>query len=369
MKIGIPKEIKESEGRVSLPPNYVATLVRDGNTVIIEEDAGILSGFDNSEYLQAGAIVEKNKSKIFSECEMIVKVKEPLPEEYPLLREGQILYTYLHLAASKELTEALIKTKCIGIAYETIEREDGFLPVLAPMSGIAGRLAIQAGAHHLEAPFGGRGVLLGGMPGVPPATVVIIGAGIVGRNAAKIACGMGARVVVLDISTEKMENIENLYPVETIFSNRNNIEEILPETDLLVGAVLVTGAKAPHLVTKDMVSLMPNGSVIVDVSVDQGGCVETTKPTTHKNPTYVVDGVIHYCVTNMPGAVPRTSSFALANASFPYAREIANRGLKKVVNANPPLLAGINLYCGALTCKPVADSLSLPYTPLKEVMK
>lgn len=370
MRIGIPKEIKESEGRVALPPAYVSTLVRDGHEVMVEQSAGRAAGFEDAEFTKVGAKIEPDASKLFASCEMIVKVKEPLEPEFARLRKGQILYTYLHLAASKDLTEKLLKTGCIAIAYETIELPDRFLPVLAPMSGIAGRLAVQMGAHHLEAYKGGRGVLLGGMPGVLPATVLILGAGVVGANATKIAYGMGARVIVMDIDPKRMERIEDLYPgVDTIFSNRQSIVDLLPQVDLLIGAVLITGAKAPHLVTRDMLPLMPRGSVIVDVSVDQGGCVETTKPTYHTNPTFVVDGVIHYGVANMPGAVPRTSSLALSNASFPWARAIANKGLMAALKDDPALRLGVNAWEGSLTCKPVADSLSLPYTPLEKVMK
>ena len=370
MRIGIPKEIKESEGRVALPPAYVGPLVRDGHDVWVEQSAGRASGFEDTEFVKVGAKIEKEVQKIFSSCDMVVKVKEPLEPEFPMLLKGQILYTYLHLAASKELTKKLLATGCIAIAYETIEMEDHFLPVLAPMSGIAGRLAVQMGAHHLEAYKGGRGVLLGGMPGVLPATVLILGAGVVGTNATKIAHGMGARVIVVDIDTKKMEQIENLYTgVDTLFSTRQNIADLLPQVDLLVGAVLITGAKAPHLVTRDMLPLMPRGSVIVDVSVDQGGCVETTKPTTHTNPTYVIDGVIHYGVANMPGAVPRTSSLALSNASFPWARAMANKGLTQALKDNPALQLGVNVWEGQLTCKPVADSLALKYTPLDKVLR
>lgn len=370
MIIGVPKEIKDNEYRVGLVPAGAEALTRAGHRILVEKAAGEGSGISDAHYKAAGAEIEPDREKIFDQAEMLIKVKEPLPEEYAQLREGQILYTFLHLAANPELTRVLLNKKIKGIAYETIQCDNGSLPLLTPMSEIAGRMAVQAGAKCLEKVLGGRGVLLGGVPGVAPGKVTILGGGVAGLNAAKIALGMGAQVTVLDINFERLRYLDDIFGgrVETLFSNTFNIEEKVTNSDLVIGAVLIPGHKAPHLVTKSMVSKMPGGSVIVDISVDQGGCIETTRPTSHSHPTYVIDGVVHYCVTNMPGAVARTSTFALTNATLAYALEIASKGFLKAIKENNSLARGLNLIDGKVVHKAVAEDLGYEYSPLEGIL-
>lgn len=359
MKIGLPKEIKVKENRVALTPGGVATLIRRGHTVTVERGAGVGSGIHDSEYEAAGAVLG-TAAEAWA-AEMVVKVKEPVPSEYGYLRPDLLLFTYLHLAADRPLTEALLAAGTTAVAYETVQLEDGSLPLLTPMSEVAGRLSVQAGAYYLQKPVGGRGVLLGGVPGVQPGHVLIVGGGVVGTNAAKMAMGLGAKVTVLDVSHRRLTYLDDVFfgKLTTMMSSEANIRALLPETDLLIGAVLIPGAKAPHLVTRDMLPLMQEGSVIVDVAVDQGGCVETIHPTTHDDPTYVVDGVIHYGVANMPGAVPRTSTFALTNATFPYLLLLADQGTWALFR-NPALMRGLNTYRGKLTYQGVAEAFGMP---------
>ncbi len=372
MVIGVPKEIKNNENRVALAPAGAETLSKTGHTILVEEDAGLGSGFSNPSYLQAGAEILKNKKFLFERAEMIMKVKEPLPPEYDLFQEGQILFTYLHLAPEPELTKALLAKKVIGIAYETIEEPNHTLPLLSPMSEVAGRMAVQVGAQLLEKPYFGKGILLSGVPGVEPAQVVIVGGGMVGTNAAKIALGMGARVAMLDVSIDRLRYLDDLFygRVVTIMSNSYNIALWVRKADLLIGAVLIPGAKAPKLVTEDMVKAMEPGSVVVDVSIDQGGCVETIDHvTTHSDPFFLKHGVVHYAVANMPGAVARTSTIALTNSTIEYALQIANKGLRRAVEENPGLGKGVNVIDGKVTYRAVAQALNLPFTPLEEVLK
>ncbi|HEV8130150.1 MAG TPA: alanine dehydrogenase [Acidobacteriota bacterium] len=369
MRIGLPKEVKDNEYRVGLVPAGVHALVEAGHDVLVETHAGEGSGFSDAEYQHAGAKIVLEAAPVFDGSEMIVKVKEPAEPEYNRLHEGQILFTYLHLAPAPNLTDALLKRKIIGIAYETIPDRRGTLPLLTPMSEVAGRMAIQVGAHYLQRTYGGRGNLLGGVPGVPASTVVIIGGGIVGTNAAKVACGMGARVLILDIDPERMRQLDDIFygRAETRMSNYYNIAETVAEADLVVGAVLIPGAAAPKLVTRKMISSMRKGTVVVDVAVDQGGCFETTRPTRHSDPTYEVDGVVHYCVANMPGAVPRTSTLALTNATLPYVLRVAE-GLQQALKKDALLREGINVFRGEVTCKPVAEAQHLSYRPVSEVL-
>lgn len=369
MIVGVPKEIKANENRVALQPSGVEMLRQNGHTVLVETKAGLGSGFEDADYKQAGAQVLATPKEIFAKADMIMKVKEPLAKEYDLIRKGQIVFTYFHFAASKDLTEAMMKTGCIAIAYETIEKADGSLPLLNPMSEVAGRLSIQAGARCLEKTFGGHGILLGGVTGVAPAKVVIIGGGIVGTNAAQMAAGLGANVIILDINIERLRFLNHVLPanVTTMMSTPANIRQQIADADLVVGAVLIHGAKAPHLITREMLKLMKKGSVIVDVAVDQGGCVETIHPTTHAEPTYEVDEVIHYGVANMPGAVPKTSTIALTNVTLPYAIEIANKGYLKAIKSNREIALGANVIFGKVTYGPVAEAFNLQYTPLEEV--
>ncbi|UCE05987.1 MAG: alanine dehydrogenase [bacterium] len=371
MVIGVPKEIKANENRVALQPSGVEMLRQNGHTVLVETKAGVGSGFEDDAYEEAGAQISGTPKEVFEKTEMIMKVKEPLVQEYNLIGEGQIVFTYFHFAASKELTEAIMKTQCVAIAYETIEKADGSLPLLNPMSEVAGRLSIQAGARCLEKVQGGHGILLGGVTGVAPAKVVIIGGGIVGTNAAQMAAGLGANVVVFDINIERLRFLNHVLPanVTTMMSTPENIRQQIADADLVVGAVLIHGAKAPHLITRDMLKLMKKGSVIVDVAVDQGGCVETIHPTTHAEPTYEVEGVIHYGVANMPGAVPKTSTIALTNVTLPYAIEIANKGYLQAIKTNKEIALGVNVIFGKVTYGPVAEAFNLPFTPLKEVIK
>jgi len=370
MIVGVPKEIKANENRVALQPSGVEMLKQNGHTVLIEIKAGLGSGFDDEDYEKAGARILATPKEIFEKADMIMKVKEPLAKEYGFIREGQILFTYFHFAAAKELTEAMMKTKCIAIAYETIEKADGSLPLLNPMSEVAGRLAIQAGARCLEKTFGGHGILLGGVTGVAPAKVVIIGGGIVGTNAAQMAAGLGANVIILDINVERLRFLNHVLPanVTTMMSTPATIRQQIADADLIIGAVLIHGAKAPHLITRDMLKLMKKGSVIVDVAVDQGGCVETIRPTTHAEPTYEVDGVIHYGVANMPGAVPKTSTIALTNVTLPYAIEIANKGYREAIKSNREIALGVNVIFGKVTYGPVAEAFNLKYIPLEQAL-
>lgn len=370
MKIGVPKEIKTNENRVALIPVGAELLRAQGHEILVEKGAGVGSGFPDGDYRLAGARLVDDPAEIYGVADMIMKVKEPLPSEYSLLREGQIVFTYFHFAASRELTEAVIKSKCIAIAYETVQTPDRALPLLIPMSEVAGRMSIQEGARCLEKLYGGKGILLGGVPGVEPASVAILGGGIVGTNAAKIAAGLGARVEILDISLDRLRYLDDVMPknVSTVMSNPANIRKAVAEADLVVGGVLIPGAKAPRLVTRDMLRLMKKGSVIVDVAVDQGGCVETIHPTTHENPTFEVEGVIHYGVANMPGAVPMTSTVALTNATLPYAILIANNGYPKCVQESSAVAMGVNIVRGHVTYKGVAEAFGLPYAPLEEVL-
>lgn len=369
MIIGIPKEIKDKEYRVAITPAGVSALTKAGHKVIVEKNAGIGSGISDEEYIKAGAEMAGVAHDVFSRADMIVKVKEPLPKEYPLLKKDQILFTYLHLAPVPELTAALIKSGVIAVAYETVELPDGSLPILTPMSEVAGKIAVQVGAYYLMKAHGGRGVLLGGVPGVERGKVIIIGGGVVGTNAAKVAIGLGAEVVIINRSLERLRYLDDIFGgrIQTLASNSYNIEKAVLEADLVIGAVLITGAKAPHLVIKEMVSKMKKGSVIVDVSIDQGGCVETIRPTSHSDPVYEVDGVVHYGVTNMPGAVPRTSTFALTNATLPYVLKLANFGINALKH-DSSLAKGVNVFEGKITCKPVADSVKQDFTPLENLL-
>jgi len=367
MIIGVPKEIKISENRVGMTEAGVRQLVSEGHTLLVEKDAGLGSGISNEHFERAGAQIITTKADVYKKSEMIVKVKEPLPDEYDLLQENQILYTYLHLAAELKLTKVLCDRKVKSVAYETIQRDDGSLPLLTPMSEVAGRMATQIGAYYLQRDHGGKGVLLGGVTGVKPAKVAIIGGGVVGTNAAKMAVGLGADVTILDLNTSRLEYLDDIFGgrVTTLFSNSQNIEDSVTESDLVVGAVLITGRKAPTLVSKGMISSMAKGSVVVDVAVDQGGCIETCKPTSHTHPTYEVEGVIHYCVPNMPGVVSRTSTYALTNVTLKYASMIAQLGLEDALSRDSALLKGLNIYGGSVCYEPVARDLNLEYRPYR----
>ena len=370
MKIGVPKEIKPSENRIALLPVGAEQLIAHGHEVYVETNAGVGSGFDNDAYLAAGAKILPTPAEVFEVADMILKVKEPLPAEFPLIKEDQILFTYFHFAAGEELTLAIRDTKSIAIAYETVSACNGELPLLVPMSEVAGRMATQEGAKYLEHRMGGRGVLLGGVPGVLPGKVVVLGGGVVGTNAAKMAAGLGARVIMMDLNLERLRYLDDVMPsnVITMMSNPENIRREISDADLVVGAVLIAGAKAPHLITRDMLKLMPNRSVVVDVAVDQGGCIETCKPTTHDDPVYTVENVLHYCVANMPGAVPFTSTLALTNATLPFAIKIANLGAEKAALKHRSIYDGINMYKGKVTYDAVAEAFDLEYTPLDELL-
>jgi len=370
MRIGVIKEIKTKEHRVAVTPEGVEQMREHGHEVFVEVDAGNGSDFYNKDYETAGATICRSPEEIYQKSDMIVKVKEPLPVEYPLIQNGQILFTYFHFAASLELTKAIMDSGAVAVAYETVERKNGSLPLLTPMSEVAGRLSIQEGAKYLEKTYGGCGVLLSGVPGVEPGTVLIIGGGIVGTNAAKIACGIGAKVYLLDNNPERLRYLSDIMPKNCflLMSSPGTIRRLLKEADLVVGAVLIPGAAAPRLITRDMLSLMKKGSVIVDVAIDQGGCVETAKPTTHDNPIYEVDGVVHYCVANMPGAVSHTSTKALTNVTLPYALEIADRGYEKAALENPEIAKGINIIKGKVTYKAVADTFGLEYCSLESLL-
>jgi len=370
MIVGILKEIKVAENRVCMTPAGVETMTRHGHTMLIEKTAGIGSGFDDSAYQAAGAELVDTAAEIFERAEMVMHVKEPQPSEYPLIREGQIVFTYLHLAAEETLTRALIDSKSVSIAYETIQKADGSLPLLTPMSEVAGRMAAQEGAKYLEMPQGGRGILLGGVPGVAPGTVIVIGGGVVGINAAKIACGLGAQVYLLDTSLDRLRYLSEVMPsnCHPVMSSVPTLRSMLAEADLVIGAVLIPGGKAPKLITRDDLSLMKPGSVLVDVAIDQGGCFETSRPTTHTEPTYEVDGIVHYCVANMPGAVAKTSTLALTNATLPYAIEIASKGWKAACRDNPEITPGANVILGHVTYERVAEAFGLEYTEISSFL-
>lgn len=366
MKIGVPKEIKNNENRVGLVPGGVRQLLSDGHEVFVEKNAGIGIGISDEEFVKSGAKILATAQDIFDTAEMIIKVKEPQPVEIEMLKPHHILYTYLHLAADRPQTEGLMNSGCTAIAYETIQEKDGSLPLLVPMSEVAGRMATQVGATYLQLDKGGKGVLLGGVPGTRRAKVTVIGCGIAGTNSIKMAMGMGADVTAIDLSTKRLAELDDLFDnrITTLFSNIENIEQSVISSDLVIGAVLVAGAKAPKLVTREMVSKMEPGSVVVDIAVDQGGCIETCKPTTHEAPTFLIDGVIHYCVANMPGAVARTSTYALTNLTLKYARSIARFGVEEVASQDQAFKLGINIYKGSLVYRQVAEDLELKYTPL-----
>ncbi|MEX2685039.1 MAG: alanine dehydrogenase [Candidatus Sigynarchaeota archaeon] len=366
MIIGVPKEIKDNEYRVGVTPGGVAALVRAGHGVIIQSGAGVESGFSDKEYLDAGAKVVQDAADVWNTVQMVWKVKEPQQEEFKFLREGLILYTYLHLAAEPDVTRQLLDHKVLAIAYETVQLDNGTLPLLTPMSEVAGRMAIQIAARYLERENGGRGKLLGGVPGVRPADVVVVGGGIVGTNAARVALGMGAHVTIIDLNIDRLRYLDEVLSgnFTTLASNPVNITDAVEHADVVIGAVLNAGAKAPKLVTREMVNKMKPGSVIVDVAIDQGGCIETAKPTKHSDPTFKVNDVIHYCVTNMPGAVPRTSTYALNNATLPYAMKIANLGVMQAIKVDPALARGVNTFGGNITCKAVAEALGYKHVPL-----
>lgn len=367
MIIGIPKEIKISENRVGITEAGVRQYVLEGHTVFVEKDAGIGSGISNEQYEKAGAKILDTKKEVYAKADMIQKVKEPLPDEYDLMKENQILYTYLHLAAEAKLTKVLCERKVKAIAYETIQLENRSLPLLTPMSEVAGRMATQIGAFYLQKDHGGKGILMGGVTGVKPAKVTIIGGGVVGTNAAKMAVGLGASVTILDVNTARLEYLDDIFQGRcmTLYSNAKNIEESVIDSDLVVGGVLITGHKAPTLVSKDMISKMSKGSVVVDVAVDQGGCIETCRPTSHQQPTYEVDGVIHYCVPNMPGVVPRTSTYALTNVTAKYGSMLAALGVEDAIAKSPALFQGLNTYNGYVCYEPVARDLHMEYRPYK----
>ncbi len=370
MKIGVPKEIKPQENRIGLTPESVNTLTSNGHEVLVENNGGFEAGFYNDQYRSAGAKIIDKAEDIFNEAEIIVKVKEPLSNEVKMIRENQIVFTYLHLAAAKELTQGLIDSKSVCIAYETVTDNNGRLPLLAPMSAVAGRMSVQAGAHCLEKNQKGRGLLLGGAPGVEPGNVVILGGGVVGENAAVIAVGMQAKVHIVDKSEARLKQLTDMFGDKIIpqLSDKTDLEKLISECDLLIGGVLIPGTEAPKLVTKDMLKLMKKGSVIVDVAIDQGGCIETSKPTTHAEPTYIIDDVVHYCVANMPGGVPRTSTIALNNATLPFLVKLAKEGYVKALKDDPNFMAGLNVHKGQVTYKAVADSFGHSYVSAKEAL-
>ncbi len=370
MIVGVPKEIKNNEYRVAMVPSGAELLVENGHTVLVQAGAGLGTGITDAEYTAVGARIVPDAASIFADAEMVVKVKEPMPEEYGLLRPGQILFTYFHFAASESLTHAMVNSRAVCIAYETIQLPDGTLPLLTPMSEVAGRMAVQEGAKYLEKPMEGRGILLSGVPGVPPANVIILGGGVVGANAAKIAAGFGANVYILDINLERLRHLDEVMPpnVTTIFSNRLNIAKLLPDADLVIGGVLRRGAKAPMLVTREMLKVMKRGAVVVDVAVDQGGCFETTRPTTHSAPTYIEEGVVHYCVANMPGAVAGTSTYALTNETQAYVLLLAETGWREAMRRNIALKMGLNIADGKVCFQPVADQFGLPCMPVDELI-
>ncbi|MGQ9671387.1 MAG: alanine dehydrogenase [Desulfosoma sp.] len=370
MIIGVLKEIKTEENRVSMTPSGAEVAAQHGHTVLVEKSAGVGSGFSDEEYQRMGAIVVDDAAEIYARADMVMHVKEPLAPEYDLIKENQIILTYLHLAADATLTRALVDRRSINIAYETIQKADGSLPLLTPMSEVAGRMAVQQAAKYLEMTYGGRGLLLSGVPGVEPATVVILGGGVVGTNAAKMACGLGAKVFVLDKNLERLRYLSDVMPSNCFLlaSSPAAIRDLVKKADVVIGAVLVPGAKAPKLVTRDMLSTMKKGAVLVDVAIDQGGCFETSKPTTHKEPIYTVDGIVHYCVANMPGAVAKTSTLALTNATLPYALEIANKGWRRAMKENPEIARGANVIAGRVTHAGVAEAHGLEHVPLESLL-
>ncbi len=370
MIIGVPKEIKNNENRVALTPAGAQELVKRGHTVYVQAKAGEGSGFSDEDYTGAGARMLSKAEEVFSIAEMIMKVKEPIEQEYGLIKKDQLVFTYFHFASYEPLTHAMIKTGAVCLAYETVERLDGSLPLLVPMSEVAGRMSIQEGAKYLEKPLKGRGILLGGVPGVMPAKVLILGGGVVGTNAAKMAAGMGADVIITDVNLNRLRYLDDVMPknVHTMVSNDYVLRELVKTCDLIIGGVLIPGAKAPKLITRDMLKTMRPGTVLVDVAVDQGGCIETCKPTTHEDPTFIIDDVVHYCVANMPGAVPYTSTLALTNATLPYAVKLAGQGWKKACTENQDLKKGLNVINGKVVYKAVADAFNLPYTDVKEFL-
>jgi alanine dehydrogenase len=370
MIIGVPKEIKNNENRVAATPSGIAELTKRNHTVYVQSTAGLGSGFSDDDYVKAGAQILPTIEETYAIAEMIMKVKEPIESEYELIKEDQLLFTYFHFASYEPLTNAMIDRKSVCLAYETVEKADRSLPLLVPMSEVAGRMATQKGANYLEKPLGGRGILLGGVPGVLPAKVLVLGGGIVGTQAAKMAAGMGADVVMMDINLNRLRELDDIMPanVKTMMSNEYNIREMIKDADLIIGAVLIPGAKAPHLITRDMLKDMKKGVVLVDVAVDQGGCIETCKPTTHENPTFTIDGVLHYCVANMPGAVPYTSTLGLTNATLPYAVQLANKGWKQACKDNKELELGLNIINGDVVYEAVSKAFDLPYTPVDQYL-
>ena len=366
MIIGVPKEIKNNENRVALTPAGATELTKRGHEVYVQSTAGIGSGFTDDDYVNAGAKMLPAIEEVYAIAEMIMKVKEPIESEYSLIKENQLLFTYFHFASYEPLTDAMIKNKSVCLAYETVEKEDRSLPLLVPMSEVAGRMATQEGAKYLEKPLKGKGILLGGVPGVKPAKVLVLGGGIVGTQAAKMAAGLGSDVIIMDLSLDRLRYLDDIMPanVRTVMSNEYNIREFIKTADLIVGAVLIPGAVAPKLITRDMLKTMQPGTVLVDVAVDQGGCIETCKPTTHEDPTFIIDDIIHYCVANMPGAVPYTSTMALTNATLPYALQLANKGWEKACTENEDLKKGLNIIKGDVVYKAVADAFGLPYTDI-----
>lgn len=371
MKIGVPKEIKNNENRVALTPGGAFELIKNGHEVFVQSTAGEGSSFTDQDYINAGASILPTIKDVYAIADMIIKVKEPIEPEYELIKEGQLLFTYFHFASSEELTRAMIKQKVICLAYETVEGKDRSLPLLIPMSEVAGRMAVQEGAKYLEKTYNGRGVLMGGVPGVAPARVLVLGGGIVGTQAAKMAAGMGADVTLIDINLTRLRYLSDVMPanIKTIAGNEMTIRRAIKENDLIIGAVLIPGAKAPKLITRDMLKEMQPGTVMVDVAVDQGGCFETTRPTTHEDPVFIIDDVVHYCVANMPGAVPKTSTQALTNATLPYALQLANKGWKQACQDNVGLLTGLNIVEGNVVYQAVSEAFELPYTPVAEVLQ
>ena len=370
MIIGVPKEIKNNENRVALTPAGVTEFRKHGHMVYVQAEAGKGSGFSDELYSEAGATILSTIEEVYAIAEMIIKVKEPIESEYPLIKEDQLLFTYFHFASSEPLTHAMIERKAVCLAYETVEKTDRSLPLLVPMSEVAGRMAVQEGAKYLEKPMGGFGILLGGVAGVKPANVLILGGGIVGTQSAKMASGLGANVTIVDISLARLRYLEDIMPanVDTVMSNEYNIRELIKGANLIIGGVLIPGAKAPSLITRDMLKLMKPGTVMVDVAIDQGGCFETSRATTHENPIYEVDGVVHYCVANMPGAVPYTSTLALTNATLPYALQLANNGWKTACADNEELRKGLNVVNGKIVFKGVSDAWNMPYSDVNEVL-
>lgn len=370
MIIGVPKEIKNNENRVAVDPSGVVEFTKRGHEVYIQSTAGLGSGFSDEQYTEAGAKILPTIEDVYEIAEMIMKVKEPIEPEYKLCKKDQLIFTYFHFASYEPLTKAMIESEAVCLAYETVEKADRSLPLLVPMSEVAGRMAVQEGAKYLEKPLQGRGILLGGVPGVRPAKVMILGGGVVGTNAAKMAAGMGADVTILDLNLQRLRYLDDVMPanVNTFMSSEYNIRELIATHDLIIGAVLIPGAKAPHLITKDMLKEMQPGTVLVDVAVDQGGCIETCKPTTHQDPTFIIDDVVHYCVANMPGAVPYTSTLALTNATLPYAIQLANKGWKQACNDNEELKLGLNVINGEIVYKGVADAFDMPYTPVDKFL-